>query len=103
MLGQGGCGREVCEGFSNSFSGGINPGHDVLRIFDPGDHPFLVVDLDPDGPAFDDRRLVPFGGPGPVCAALCHATFVINLSSKIKESQKSQQKMVEAAGIEPAS
>jgi len=64
----------------------------VLRIFDPGDHPFLVVDLDPDGPAFDDRRLVPFGGPGPVCAALCHATFVINLSSKIKVSSKTPAK-----------
>ena len=75
----------------------------MLGVFDPGDHPFLAVDLDPDGPSFDDHRLVPFGGPGPVFAALYHATFVINLSSKIKESQKTQQKMVEAAGIEPAS
>ena len=103
MLGQGGGGCEVGEGFSNAFAGGIDPGHHVLGIFDPRDHPFLTVDLDPEGPPFDDHRLVPFGGPGPVCAALCHAAFVINLSSKIKESQKSQQKMVEAAGIEPAS
>ena len=92
MLGQGGGGCEVGEGFSNSFAGGINPGHDVLRIFDPGDHPLLTVDLDPHVPAFDDRRLVPFGGPGPVCAALCHATFVINLSSKIKGSSKTPAK-----------
>ncbi len=84
-----GCGGgEIGESLADSLSGRVDPGHHVLGIFDSSDLPFLVVDLDPNRPAFDDDGLVFPCGKRPVGVALDHATFVINLSSKIKVSSK---------------
>ena len=65
MFGKGGSGREIGERFADPFAGCIDPDDHVLVIHDPCDHPLLTVDLNPDGPSFDDDRLVLVGGPRP--------------------------------------
>ena len=65
MLGKGGSKREIGEYFADPFAGGIDPDYHVLVTLAPGHHPLLTVDLNPDGPSFDDDRLVLVGGPRP--------------------------------------
>ena len=71
----------------------------MLDGFGPAYDAFLTVDLDLDGPSFDDDRFALLGRIRPTRIVLYESTFVIKLSSKIKRTAKVPMKSGAGGGI----